>query len=84
MVLNVFLPHVLMTVFSHSYMPGTATALLLNLPLGSLFIFRAIAEHQVKLVAFCWTAPLTVLAMLMLLPVLFSLGRVGNRRSATR
>ena len=75
MVLNVFVPHVLATVVTRKYMPGTATALIFNLPLGVFYLTRALAEQQVSLPTFYWAGPVVVLALLALLPGLFAVGR---------
>jgi len=48
MALNVFVPHVLATLFSRQYMPGTATATLLNLPLGLLYLQKAVSEQYIQ------------------------------------
>jgi hypothetical protein len=75
MVLNAFVPHVLVTVLTRKYMPGTATAILLNLPLGSLYLQKALSEEHISLRVFYWAGPLVVLSILALLPVLLALGR---------
>jgi hypothetical protein len=87
MVINVFAPHVLATVVTRRYMPGTATALLFNLPLGVLYLARALAEGRIAFPTFYWAGPVVVLATLALLPVLFVVGRklhpATGRRVAT-
>jgi hypothetical protein len=75
MVLNVFMPHVLVTVVMRKYMPGTATALLLNLPLGVLYLRQALAEQIIQPVVLAWSGPLIVLFIGASIPVLFALGR---------
>ena len=75
MVLNVFVPHILATILMRRYMPGTVTALLFNLPLGLLYLARALAEQHIQLPTFYWAGPVVVAAMLALLPVLFAVGR---------
>ena len=75
MVLNVFAPHLFATVLMRRYMPGTATAVLLNLPLGWLYLRQILMEHRIELRVFFWAGPLTVLAILALIPVLLALGR---------
>lgn len=75
MVLNVLVPHLLATLSMRKYMPGTATALLLNLPLGVLYLRQALLEGRIELGVFAWSGPLTVLAIVASIPVLFSLGR---------
>ena len=73
MLLNVLAPHLLATLFTRSYMPGTATAVLLNLPLGLLYLHRALSEHSVEPHVFFWSGPLTVLTILASIPALFAL-----------
>jgi len=75
MVLNVAVPHVLASVFLRDYMPGTATALLLNLPLGTLYLVRALAERNIEASVFALSGPLVVLTIVASIPLLFALGR---------
>ena len=75
MVLNVVFPHLLATVFMRKYMPGTATALLLTLPLGSLYLKEAITGHHIDPGVFVWAGPLTAVLVAASLPLLFMLGR---------
>jgi len=75
MVLNVFIPHVIATVCMWRYMPGTATALVFNLPLGLMYLSRALSENQIELHVFCWIGPIVVLGIMASIPVLFLLGR---------
>ena len=75
MVLNVFAPHVIATVALRKYMPGTATAILLNLPLGCLFLGRATSEGDIRLRVFAWSGPVIVLRILASIPLLFAIGR---------
>jgi F0F1-type ATP synthase assembly protein I len=75
MVVNVFAPHVFASLALRKYMPGTATALLLNLPLGVLFLQRALGEGFVAWDTLVWAAPATALLVLLSIPVLFFLGR---------
>jgi len=85
MLLNVLAPHVLATVALRRYMPGTATAVLLNLPLGLLYLRRALAERFVEPQVFRWAGPLEVAGLLAVLPLLFALGRgAGRARAASR
>ncbi|MBD8871958.1 HXXEE domain-containing protein [Rhodanobacter sp. DHB23] len=63
MVLNVFLPHLAATVALRAYAPGTATALLFNLPLGGWLVYRSLAEHRVEPSVFAVSGPLTVLGI---------------------
>lgn len=79
MLLNVLAPHVLASVVLRHYMPGTATAVLLNLPLGSLYLRRALLERFVEPQMFRWAGPLVVAGLLVAMPLLFALGRGVHR-----
>ena len=82
MLLNVFIPHVLASVAMRRYMPGTATAVLLNLPLGLFYLRRAWSERYIEPRVFAWAGPLVVLALLAAIPLLFALGRRVRAASA--
>jgi Protein of unknown function with HXXEE motif len=75
MLLNVLAPHLLATLFTRSYMPGTVTAVLLNLPLGLLYLHRALSEHNIEPRTFFWAGPATVAAIVAAIPALFALAR---------
>ena len=75
MVINGLIPHIVATVAMRRYMPGTATAVLLNLPLGCLFLIRALSENYIQLRLFAWSGPLVALSMLASLPILFAVGK---------
>lgn len=75
MLLNVIVPHVFVSVLQHRYMPGTTTALLLNLPLGLLYVHRALETEFIELRTYFWAGPAVVFALLLLMPALFALGR---------
>lgn len=73
--LNVFIPHVSATIIMRRYMPGTATAVLLNLPVCAALIGAAVREGQIDLDRFLWIGPLVVVGIVALIPVLFGTGR---------
>lgn len=75
MVLNVLVPHTLGTITMRSYVPGTATAVLLNLPLGIAFLYTALTGGYVDPLVFAWTGPLTAVVMVAAIPLLFAVGR---------
>jgi len=76
MALNVLLPHVAATVAMRRYAPGTATAVLLNLPVCVSLLVTAGQEHLVSWRTFAWVAPLTIAGILGSIPILFRMGRV--------
>ena len=75
MLVNVFAPHAFASIALRTYMPGTATALLFNLPLGILFLHRALAERFVAWDTLVWAAPLVAFLVLLSIPVSFAIGR---------
>ncbi len=73
MLLNVFFPHLLATIALWRYAPGTGTGLLLNLPVTSLLIYKALKEGYIEKTRFFVIGPLIVLGILGSIPVLFSI-----------
>lgn len=75
MLINVFLPHLLGTMVLRQYVPGVVTGVLFNLPVSSLLLYLAFQEKWVMNGKFLLLAPITVVALLLSLPILFFLGR---------
>ena len=75
MVLNVLVPHLVAMVATRKYMPGTATAILFNLPLGCLFLKRALSENYIEFKVFAWSGPAIALTVAASIPLLFAVGR---------
>ena len=48
MAINAVLPHLAISIAKHSYSPGTATGMLLNLPLGVLLIHQQLSVHALS------------------------------------
>ncbi len=72
---NVLIPHVAASIALRSYIPGVATAVLLNLPVSSLLVVHALREGYVsgwKSVAYSLGV---VVALVALIPALFKLGK---------
>lgn len=84
MALNALVPHVLASVAMRTYMPGTATAVLLNVPLGLLYLHRALGEHRVELRTLVWAGPVVALVLAASIPMWFALGRRLFARDAGR
>lgn len=81
MLLNVFFPHLLATLIMRQYAPGTATALLLNLPITVLLLYQGFQQSYVRLSTFVWAGPLVVAAILGMIPLLFGIGRRCGRQN---
>lgn len=75
MALNVAVPHVAGSLALRRYVPGTATAVLLNLPVCSAVLLAAAREHLIAWPTFAWAGPLVVGGILALIPILFRAGR---------
>jgi len=75
MLLNVVFPHLIATIALRRYAPGTGTAVLLNLPTTVLLLHHAFAEGYIDAGTFAWSGPLVVVGLVVLIPVLFLLGR---------
>lgn len=75
MALNVVVPHLLATIALARYMPGTATAVMLNLPVCVMLILSASDERLISWQTFGWSAPLVVVGIVASIPLLFQIGR---------
>ncbi|MFO1280873.1 MAG: HXXEE domain-containing protein [Burkholderiales bacterium] len=75
MVANALVPHLVVSLATRRYMPGTATGLLLNLPLGGLLLHRGVAEQWIDVATIVWAGPLVALGLVASIPLLFALGR---------
>ncbi len=63
MLANVFIPHIPATLAFGEYTPGVVTAVLVNLPVMSLLLFKAVREQWVggvKALAYALLVPLAV------------------------
>lgn len=72
MAANAVLPHLAATLVLRRYMPGTATGLLLNLPLGVVLLREGVNEGWVSLTTLLWVAPACAVALLSRFRVLFA------------
>ncbi len=61
--INAIVPHLAMTLMRRSYMPGTATALLLNLPLAVFLIHAQLRSRTASLASF-WLQAVVYAALL--------------------
>jgi len=76
MLVNVFLPHVPAALIFHSYVPGLATAVAVNLPVMSVILINAISQGCVSgrtAVVFGIGVPIGIAAAI---PLLFAVGRL--------
>jgi hypothetical protein len=77
--LNVLFPHVLATMIMRRYAPGTATAVLFNLPVTVALLRRALMEGYIDSKTFVWVGPVVTLTIVALIPILFGVSRSAYR-----
>lgn len=71
MLLNVPFPHLLATFVLRRYMPGTATALLLNLPVTIGLLERSLRDGYIEAGVFLVTGPIVVFGIVAVIALLF-------------
>jgi hypothetical protein len=81
MIVNAFMPHLVATIVTRAYAPGTGTALLLNVPAGGYLLFRSLHDGAVEPAVFAWAGPLTALGALALTGPLLLLAAALTARS---
>ena len=74
MLVNVFFPHLLAAIWLNQYVPGLGTALALNLPICSAFLFVVLREDYVSPWPLLITGCIFMSGALILIPMLFKLG----------
>jgi hypothetical protein len=79
MLLNVLFPHLIATLALRRYVPGTATALLLNLPVTAALLHAAIVDGWIDLDRFLITGPVIVVLIVASIPPLFWMGQRTRR-----
>lgn len=75
MAANALFPHLAATLATRQYMPGTATGLLMVLPLGAAVLHRAVQESWADFSTLAWVAPAVSAGLVAAIPLQFSLGR---------
>lgn len=83
MALNAIIPHLAACVVFRAYIPGAASGLLLTLPLGAWFVYRALTEDYVAPASFAFVGPAVVLGMLTSIPLLLGVGKWLTRHAAS-
>ena len=84
MAANAVVPHLVATVALRRYAPGTATGLLLNLPIGVALVAAAAAEGRIEWPSFVWAGPITVIGLAAAIRPLLALGRSAAERLGVR
>ena len=81
MLVNVLFPHLLATLVLRRYVPGTATAVLLNMPVTIALLESSIREGYIELGAFAIYGSLVVVGIVSSIPLLFWIGRKWSAAS---
>lgn len=76
MAANAVIPHIALSVATRSYMPGTATGALLNLPIGVWLIAQASKQGFVESSTLVWVAPIVAACLAASIRPLLWLGGV--------
>lgn len=82
MLANALVPHLVVSLATRRYMPGTASAWLLVVPLGSLYLTQAAERRQLPHGSqLLWMAPLVAVGLVATIALLLRIGaRLGSRR----
>lgn len=74
MLVNIIMPHLGATIAQRRYAPGLGTAILINLPLMSLFIRKTFQMRDLNIMYFAAASLLMLLLAVFLWPLLFKIG----------
>ncbi|WP_428910840.1 HXXEE domain-containing protein [Niallia sp. Krafla_26] len=74
MIMNAFFPHLMATIIMKTYAPGLGTALLLNVPINSIILYRFYKSNVVTLKEISISTIVVGALLLAIIPFLFMLG----------
>ena len=77
MLLNVVVPHLAGSLALGRYVPGTASAVLLNFPATTWLLHEAFAQSYISTERFLVAGPMVVIGLVALIPALFWFGEHG-------
>jgi Na+(H+)/acetate symporter ActP len=75
MAVNAVFPHLVLSLYTRTYMPGLGTGLALNVPLGMLYIAVALQSGIVQWSTFRWAVPVGAFSILAIAVTLLWVGR---------
>ena len=73
MILNAIYPHLISTILMKTYAPGLITALLLNIPINLLILFRLYKSNSVTIKEILISTVMVGILLLTMIPFLFTL-----------
>ncbi|WP_147533340.1 HXXEE domain-containing protein [Bacillus marasmi] len=74
MIFNAIFPHLILTIFMKTYAPGLATALLLNIPINSIILYKLHKSDFVSLKEIVISTVIIGLILIAMIPILFRTG----------
>lgn len=74
MIFNGIFPHLILTIVMKTYAPGLATALLLNIPINSIILYKLYKLDMVTLKEIAISTVLIGLILIAMIPILFMIG----------
>lgn len=74
MIFNAIFPHLISTIIMKTYAPGLITALLLNIPINSVILYRLYKSNTVTIKETLISIVVVGILLLTLIPFLFTLG----------
>ena len=76
MILNAFFPHLILTIVLKKYAPGTITAIILNVPIISCVVIKALYCNIINPLQFVISILIIGVLTLLSLPLLFKLSKI--------
>ncbi|WP_102275285.1 HXXEE domain-containing protein [Cytobacillus massiliigabonensis] len=74
MIFNAIFPHLLAAIFTKTYAPGLVTALLLNIPINTVILYRLHMSNHIKIKEILISAIVVGFLLIAMIPFLFTLG----------
>lgn len=74
MIINAIFPHLISTILMETYAPGLMTALLLNIPINLVILYRLYKTNSVTIKEILISTVVVGILLLTIIPFLFSIG----------
>ena len=76
MIVNAFFPHLIATILMTTYAPGLATALLLNVPVNTVILYKLQKQNLIRVKEIVMSTVVVGIFLIGLIPLLFPLGGI--------
>lgn len=74
MIFNAIFPHLIATIFSKTYAPGLVTALLLNIPINTVILYKLQTSKHITIKEVLISTIVVGILLIAMIPLLFTLG----------